>query len=81
MIAIGRLLDMPHKRLAIIVQVNPARIVGFLPNLSEARPQSTAVKHWDREKTPDVMPAHHAMFFFLTPKLSIISGYMTMSER
>lgn len=65
---------MPQSRLAIMVHVKPIRMVGLRPNLSEALPQRTAVRHWEREKTPEVMPAHFAMSCLLMPKLSIISG-------
>jgi hypothetical protein len=51
------------------------RIAGFLPILSDARPQGTAVKHCESEKVAAVMPAHLATSFFSTPKFSIISGY------
>jgi hypothetical protein len=73
-IAIGRFVDKPHTTLKIKVHVSPTSIVGFRPNLSEALPQSIAVRHCEREKTADVIPAHLATSFFDTPKLSIISG-------
>ena len=75
MTAIGSDVDMPQNRLDNIVIVNPTRIVGFRPNLSEARPQITAVVHCESEKAALVIPAHLATFFFSIPKLSIISGY------
>jgi hypothetical protein len=34
MIAIGKLVDTPHSKLANIVQVKPVRIAGLRPNLS-----------------------------------------------
>lgn len=71
----GRLEDMPHIKHEIMVNVSPVRTVGLRPNLSEARPQITAVRHCESEKAADVIPAHHATCFFSTPKLSIISGY------
>ena len=73
-IAIGRLVEIPQSKLASIVHVKPIRMAGLRPNLSEALPHMTAVRHCEREKTPDVTPAHFAMFFFSMPKLSIISG-------
>ena len=79
MIAIGRLIDIPHIRLHIMVHVKPKRIVGFRPNMSEALPQMIAVVHCDNEKTADVIPAHLATFFSSMPKLSIISGCHVMS--
>ena len=78
-IAIGRLVDMPQSKPDSMVQINPARIAGLRPNLSEARPQSTAVRHCESEKTPEVIPAHFAMFFLSMPKLSIISGFGLVS--
>jgi hypothetical protein len=77
-IAIGRLVDMPHNKLENMVHVRPIKIAGFRPNLSDALPQSTAVRHCEREKTADVMPAHFATFLLSTPKLSIISGYLML---
>lgn len=74
MIAIGNVVDIPQISVQTMVQVKPIRMVGFLPNLSDALPQSTAVKHCDREKTADVRPAHFGTFFLSMPKLSIISG-------
>jgi len=75
MMAIGRLVDIPHSKLAIMVHVNPTRIAGFRPNVSDALPHITAVRHCARENTADVMPAHFGTFFLSTPKLSIISGW------
>jgi len=74
MIAIGSEVEAPHIKLVIMVRVRPVRIVGFLPNLSEALPQTIAVTHCDNEKTEEVIPAHFATSFWFTPKLSIISG-------
>ena len=74
-IAIGRLVDIPHINDESMVQVRPTRIVGFRPNLSDALPQRMAVRHCEREKTADAMPAHFATFFLSIPKLSIISGW------
>lgn len=71
----GRFVDKPHIKLNNNVHMSPINMAGFLPNLSEALPQSTAVRHCEREKTADVMPAHLATSLFFTPKLSIISGY------
>jgi len=73
-IAIGKLVDIPHNKVENMVSVNPIKMVGFRPSLSEALPQITAVVHCDNEKTADVIPAHFATFFLSTPKLSIISG-------
>jgi len=73
-IAIGRVVDIPHITLVIMVNVRPIKIVGFLPNLSDARPQTIAVRHCESEKTADVMPAHLGTSFLSMPKLSIISG-------
>jgi hypothetical protein len=78
-IAIGKLTDIPHTRLTIMVQNKPNKMVSFRPNLSEALPHMMAVVHCDNEKTADVMPAHLATFFSSTPKLSIISGCHVMS--
>lgn len=44
-IAIGSEVDIPHTKLVIMVMFKPTKIVGFRPNLSEARPQKIAVKH------------------------------------
>ncbi len=73
-IAIGTLVEKPQTKLVIMVLVSPSNITGFLPNLSEARPQAMPVKHWENEKTADVIPAHFATSFLGTLKLSIISG-------
>lgn len=62
-----------------MVSVRPANIVGLRPNLSEARPQMTAVRHWESEKTAEVIPAHLATSFFSMPKLSIISGWEVLN--
>jgi hypothetical protein len=78
-IAIGKLMDIPHSKVHIMVHVKPKRIVGFRPNMSEALPQRIAVVHCENEKTADVIPAHLATFFSSTPKLSIISGCHVMS--
>jgi hypothetical protein len=64
----------------IMVAVKPIRIVGFRPNLSEARPHRIAVRHCESEKTADVIPAHFATSFLSTPKLSIISGCSHVSD-
>lgn len=45
MIAMGRLEDIPHIKHETMVNVRPVKIVGFRPNLSEARPQMMAVIH------------------------------------
>ena len=81
--AIGSEVDMPQNRLDNIVIVKPTRIVGFRPNLSEARPQTTAVVHCESEKAALVIPAHFATFFFSIPKLSIISGcgHVSMNQK
>lgn len=79
MIAIGRLVDVPHSNVHIMVHVKPNKIVGFRPNVSEALPQMIAVVHCDNEKAADVIPAHLATLFSLIPKLSIISGCHVMS--
>jgi len=79
-IAIGRLVDIPHIKVESIVQVRPIKIAGFRPNLSDALPQSTAVRHCEREKTAEVIPAHFATFFLSIPKLSIISGCGMVSK-
>lgn len=71
----GKFVDRPHTKLKMSVHVSPVNIVGFRPNLSEALPQSTAVRHCEREKTAEVIPAHLATSLFFTPKLSTISGY------
>ena len=70
----GKERESPNRRLVSIVQVIPARITGFRPKRSDARPQAMPVAAWLREKTADVIPAHLATLFLGTPKLSIISG-------
>jgi hypothetical protein len=72
--AMGRLVDMPHRRKQHMVLARPTRMTGFRPNLSDALPQATAVILWDTEKMAPVKPAHLAISFFSTPKLAIISG-------
>ena len=42
-IAMGRLVDIPQMTKQHIVLASPIRMVGFLPNLSEALPHATAV--------------------------------------
>jgi hypothetical protein len=70
----ARLVDMPQTKKPIMVQKRPMRMMGFLPNLSDALPHATAVALWDKEKTDPVMPAHLATSVLSTPKLAIISG-------
>jgi hypothetical protein len=72
--AMARLVEQPQTRKQVMVQSSPIMMTGFLPTLSEARPQGTAVKLWASEKTALVAPAHFATSFFSTPKLAIISG-------
>lgn len=72
--AMGKLVDIPQTRKQIIVLSNPIRMMGFLPNLSDARPHATAVQLWLIENMAPVRPAHLATSFFSTPKLAIISG-------
>ena len=79
MIAIGRLVDMPHSKVHIMVHVKPNKMTGFRPNISEALPQMIAVEDCDKEKAADVIPAHLATFSSLTPNPSIISGCHVMS--
>jgi len=55
-IAQGRLLDKPQKRDVIMVIDKQVRIIGFRPNLSDARPQATAVQHCERLNTALVIP-------------------------
>lgn len=57
-----------------MVLTNPIRMMGFLPNLSDAVPHGTAVALCDIENMAPVMPAHRATSFFSMPKLAIISG-------
>lgn len=73
-IAMGRDVASPQSNEQIMVQVRPIRIVGFRPNLSEALPQSMAVRHCDRENTAEVIPAYFGTSSLAIPKLSIISG-------
>ena len=72
--AMGRLVENPHRMKPISVVNRPSRMVGLRPILSDAQPQGTAVRPWTAEKVAPTSPAHRAMSFFLTPKLSIISG-------
>lgn len=74
MIAIVKLVDMPQRTKVIIVHTNPIVIIGFLPYLSAALPQGTAVTLWAREKQALVSPAHLAMLFCLIPNDLIIEG-------
>jgi hypothetical protein len=60
MIAQARVLEKPKSMNEHIVHVRAMRITGFRPNLSDARPQGIPVRHWEREKTAEVMPAHLA---------------------
>jgi hypothetical protein len=73
-IAIHKLVETPHSMKQVMVLIKPIRIIGFLPNLSDALPHGTAVALCDIEKIAPVMPAHLAISFFSTPKLAIISG-------
>jgi hypothetical protein len=72
--AMGKVVDIPNSSVQQRVQLNPVMMVYFLPNLSEALPHKMAVVHCESEKTAEVIPAYLATSFFLTPKLSIISG-------
>lgn len=73
-IAVARLVLKPKSRLMSIVFTSPAISVIFLPYLSDALPQAMLVRHWQSENIAEVRPAHLAMSFSGTPKLSIISG-------
>jgi hypothetical protein len=53
-----RLVETPHIMKQIMVLNRPIRMIGFLPNLSDAFPHGTAVILCDIEKTAPVMPAH-----------------------
>lgn len=72
--AIHKLVETPHIMKQIMVLIRPIKMIGFLPNLSDAFPHGTAVRLCDIEKMAPVMPAHLAISFFSTPKLAIISG-------
>jgi hypothetical protein len=72
--AMKRLVETPQIMKQIMVLNNPIRMIGFLPNLSDALPHATAVILCDIEKMAPVKPAHLATSFFSTPKLAIISG-------
>ena len=74
LIAMAKLLDMPHITKHIMVLSRPTRMTGFRPKRSDARPQGTAVMLCDMEKTAPVKPAHRATSSLGTPKLRIISG-------
>lgn len=80
MMAIFRLVETPQAKKKHMVQNRPVMMIGFLPNLSEARPQGTAVKLCAKEKTALVAPAHLATSFSSTPKLAIISGKYGYTE-
>ena len=73
-IAHPRFSEKPKQRLASIVQTMLSRIMGFRPNRSEARPQAMPVRHWLKEKTAEVTPAHFATSVLGTLNDSIISG-------
>ncbi len=66
--------ESPNRTLVSIVQTMPAKITGFRPKRSDARPQAIPVTAWLKEKTAEVIPAHLATLFLGTPKLSIIWG-------
>lgn len=72
--AIHKLVDTPHIMKQVMVLISPIKMIGFLPNLSDALPHGTAVALCDIEKMAPVMPAHLAISVFSTPKLAIISG-------
>lgn len=55
--AIGRLLENPNNMLEIMVQVKAIMIIGFRPNLSDARPHEMPTRAWESEKTSDSIPA------------------------
>lgn len=78
--AMGRLVDMPHIMKQIIVQSKPLIRMGFRPYLSAALPQPTAVMDWAKEKTEDVSPAHFATLFWGTPKLLTMAGRYGFTE-
>ncbi|KAK1238315.1 hypothetical protein MKX07_006461 [Trichoderma sp. CBMAI-0711] len=76
----ARLVDMPHTMKQIMVLRSPRMSTGFLPKVSDALPQGTAVMLWQTEKTEDVTPAHFATSSRLTPKPRIISGRYGQTE-
>lgn len=69
-----RLLEVPHSMKQNMTLIKPSRMVGFLPILSESRPQATANMLCDTEKVDPTMPAHFATLFSGIPKLLIMSG-------
>lgn len=72
--AITRLVEKPKRILDTIVHVRAIIIIGFLPNLSDARPHEIPTKACDNEKTSESNPAYLATEFVGTPKDFIISG-------
>jgi hypothetical protein len=70
----GKLVEKPQNSVVIMVLHNPSKMMGFLPNLSDAAPHGIPVKLWHMEKVAEVRPAQRAMSFCGMPKLSIISG-------
>jgi hypothetical protein len=72
--AMVRLVDMPHSKKQTMVLARPQRMMGLRPKVSEALPQATAVTLCEMEKMAPVKPAHLATSFLSTPKLAIISG-------
>ena len=72
--AIGKEVEKPHNKLVSMVLNKPSRMMVLRPYLSEARPQAILVAHWPRLKMAEAIPAHFAILFFGTLKLSTISG-------
>lgn len=52
--AMTKLVDMPQMMKQIMVLSRPSSTIGFLPNVSEAFPQGTAVRLWKTEKVAPV---------------------------
>lgn len=72
--AIRRLLENPKRTLDIMVHVNAIIIIGFLPNLSDARPHEIPTNACDSENTSDSNPAYFATELVGTLNDLIISG-------
>jgi hypothetical protein len=79
--AIEREVENPHNKLVIMVIVRLRRMTGLLPKWSLNILHGIAAIHSQAEYADTIIPAHRAMSFSATPKLSIISGRYGRMER
>jgi hypothetical protein len=78
--AASRVFEKPNRRLEVMVQTRPAKMVGLRPKRSAALPHRMPVSDCDSEKMADVVPAHWAILSVGTSNDSIISGRYGKTE-